>query len=252
MWWPETIKPTFFLILTRDFSISLISTFNATTMSSWSFFVNKDLSAVANVSKFFVFLHLSTHLSFLSMIWLYHQPLWLHATQLGLNDFSFQEVHPLAFAYRLHKLQLHDYNIQEPPLVLGPTDAQKLFKCIFKFPCTFSFIHSYINLTHLHSYLNITKAKFFIWLNCNRFIKICPISSRTKDQKSKGKRSVIQPHYNPTSEIAKKSLQLHIEGNSCVSFSPIETNITYTSAVITLWLLCKKYKTINFVVDGND
>jgi hypothetical protein len=49
------------------------------------------------------------------------------ATQLGLNDFSLQQFFPLAFEHRLHKLQLHDYNIEEPPLVLGPTNVQELF-----------------------------------------------------------------------------------------------------------------------------
>jgi hypothetical protein len=52
--------------------------------------------------------------------------------------------------------------------------------------------------------------------------------------------------------IVKKSLQLHFESNNCVGFSPIETNITYTNVVTTLWLSYKKYETIGFMVDGND
>jgi hypothetical protein len=52
--------------------------------------------------------------------------------------------------------------------------------------------------------------------------------------------------------IVKKNLQLHFESNNYVSSSPIETNRTYISVVTTLWLSCKKYKTINFMGDGND
>jgi hypothetical protein len=63
----------------------------------------------------------------LSTIWPSSWPLRFQATQLGLNDFLLQQVLPTAFAHGLHKLQLHDCSIQEPPLVLGPTNVQKLF-----------------------------------------------------------------------------------------------------------------------------
>jgi hypothetical protein len=108
----------------RDFSISLISTSSVTTKSSWSSFANKHLSIVVNVYKFFLFLHLSSHLSLLSITWPYHQPLGLQATQLGLNDILFKQVFPLAFVHGLQKLQLHDCNIQKPPLVSSLANAQ--------------------------------------------------------------------------------------------------------------------------------
>jgi hypothetical protein len=63
--------------------------------------------------------------------------LGLQATQLGLNDFSLQQVFPLAFIHELHQLQLHDYSIQELLLVLGLVDAQELSKMPIQ-----SFMHS--------------------------------------------------------------------------------------------------------------
>jgi hypothetical protein len=78
---------------------------------------------VANVYKFSIF-----HSFIIAFIDLALSPTFMiPATQLGLNDFSLQQFFPLAFEHRLHKLQLHDYNIQEPPLVLGPTNVQELF-----------------------------------------------------------------------------------------------------------------------------
>ncbi len=96
-------KPSFYLRSTKDSSISLISTSSATTRFPWSSFANKDLSVLENVYKFSLFLYLNSHLSLLSIIWPYHQPLGLQATQLGLNDISLQQVFPLAFVHGLHK-----------------------------------------------------------------------------------------------------------------------------------------------------